>query len=56
MSIVTTAIGGTDHHSGFYEIVFGIVVIIALHKQMAVFGDVHVDGTLVIEGQLILEP
>lgn len=55
MTLITTAIGGTDYHSGYYEIVFGVVLNLMAHKQMVVFGGLVIEGVLQIDGQLILE-
>jgi hypothetical protein len=47
--------GGTDHHCGWYVILIGATVTIVENKQMVCFGGMILDGTLNIDGQLILE-
>jgi hypothetical protein len=44
----------TDHHNGFYNIQFGQVVEIKENKQMVNFNMLTLDGTLTVNGQLIL--
>ncbi len=46
---------GTDHHSGWREILSGETVTIAARKQMVVFIELINDGTLEVEGDLIIE-
>lgn len=46
----------TDHHSGWYYIPAMQTVTVAENKQMVVFGTFTYDGTVNIDGQLILEP
>ena len=56
MSMFTTAASpGTDQHNGYYHIPAGQTVTISENKQMVCFGLMTIDGTLIIEGQLILE-
>jgi len=45
----------TDHHSGFYEIEAGQTVTIEENKQMTNWNNLLIDGTLIIEGDLILK-
>lgn len=45
----------TDHHSGFYEIEVGQTVTIEENKQMTNWNNLLIDGTLIIEGDLILK-
>lgn len=47
--------GGQDHHSGWQEIQSGQIVTVSAYKQMVVFGDFNHDGTIYVEGSLILE-
>lgn len=54
-STLPTTGSGEDHHSGWFEIVVAQTVNIAARKQMVVFGTFVMDGTLNIDGQLILE-
>ncbi len=56
MSIISSAIPGSDNNSGFFYIQDFQVATIAKYKQMVVLGDLEIDGALQIEGQLILEP
>lgn len=44
-----------DHHSGFYAILSGISKTISENKQMTCWGDFLLDGSLIIDGELILE-
>jgi len=45
----------TDHHSGFYKIEAPDTVTIEDRKQMTNWGGLIVDGTLNVDGQLIIE-
>ena len=45
----------TDHHSGFYEIEAGQTVTIEENKQMTNWNNLLIDGTLIIDGDLILK-
>jgi len=45
----------TDHHSGFYKIEAGQTVTIEENKQMTNWNNLLIDGTLIIEGDLILK-
>lgn len=56
MTIIAATTQGTDHHSGYYFIPLFQLVVIALNKQMVCFGELKIDGTLFIDGMLILEP
>lgn len=47
--------GGTDFHSGYYEIQNAQTVTIEEFKQSVTFGTLVNDGTLNVDGQLILE-
>lgn len=51
----STGGSGTDHHASWFNIQVGETVTIASRKQMIVFGDFTQDGTLNIDGTLILE-
>jgi hypothetical protein len=46
---------GTDHHSGWKKILDGQTVLVAENKQMVVFGTLENDGSLHVDGELILE-
>lgn len=46
---------GDDHHSSWAIITVGQTVTITANKQSVVFGDFVMDGTLLLEGDLILE-
>lgn len=46
---------GTDHHSGYSTIPSGTTVTIVENKQSLTFGDLIIEGILIIEGQLIQE-
>ncbi len=46
---------GTDHHASWEEIVSAATVTIDAYKQMVVLGPFILDGTLLIEGSLIVE-
>lgn len=56
MTIIAATTQGTDHHSGYYFIPLFQLVVIALNKQMVCFGALNIDGTLFIDGALIVEP
>lgn len=62
MPIQPTVFGGggggsaTDHHCGYYYIAPGQTVTVVLYKQMVTFGPFTNDGTLIVDGQHILEP
>jgi len=45
----------TDHHSGFYEIEVGQTVTIEENKQMTNWNKLIIDGTLILNGQIILK-
>lgn len=55
--ITSTSSGGssTDHHASWRVISSSQSVTIDASKQMIVFGEFLQDGTLLIEGDLILE-
>lgn len=53
--ISSTATNSTDHHSGWYFIPALSLVTLLLNKQMAVYGPIDIEGSLIIEGQLIME-
>lgn len=44
-----------DYHCGWREIVIGQEVTVVERKQMAVFQGLILDGTILVEGELILE-
>ena len=46
---------GTDHHSGWDEIISGQEVEITSRKQMVIFDELKLDGELRIEGKLVVE-
>jgi hypothetical protein len=54
MPAINGIIISTDHHCGFKKIVADTVVIIEENKQSVTFGGMILDGTLVIDGELIL--
>lgn len=56
MTSINAALVSTDHHSGWEIIVLNSTEKIAMNKQMVCFGAFTVDGTLIIDGALILEP
>ncbi len=45
----------TDHHSGFYEIEAGQTVTIEENKQMTNWNNLSINGTIIIDGDLILK-
>lgn len=47
--------GSTDHHSGYNEIISSENITIESRKQMINYGGLKVDGTLNIQGDLILK-
>ena len=47
--------GGDDHHSGYYYIPLSSIVTISENKQSITYGILDIDGSLVIDGQLITE-
>lgn len=55
MSFIGADSSTDDFHSGYFEILIGQVVLISARKQMSVFGTFLLDGTIFVEGQLILE-
>lgn len=56
MTIIAATTQGTDWHSGYYYIPLFSLIVIAVNKQMVCFGELKIDGTLFIDGMLILEP
>lgn len=56
MTIIAATVSGTDWHSGWYNIPLFAFVLVALNKQMTCFGPITIDGTLYVDGQLIVEP
>lgn len=56
MTIIAATVNGTDWHSGWYNIPLFAFVLVALNKQMTCFGPITIDGTLYVDGQLIVEP
>lgn len=56
MTIIAATVSGTDFHSGYYYIPLFSLVTVVLNKQMVCFGELKIDGTLFIDGMLILEP
>lgn len=46
---------GRDHHCGYSAIVAGRTVFISENKQSLTFGDLVIEGILIIEGDLIQE-
>lgn len=45
----------TDHHSGYYYVAPATTLTVAEYKQSICYGVMTVDGSLVVDGQLILE-
>lgn len=45
----------TDHHSGYYKIESPDTVTIEENKQMTNWNRLEIDGTLIIDGELILK-
>lgn len=45
---------GVDYHAGIDEIILGETITIAARKQMHVHGEFINDGTLIIDGKLII--
>ena len=56
MSFVTQGFPGSDWHSGWYFIPANTAIKIVLFKQSVTFGPLGLDGSLLVEGQFILEP
>ncbi len=52
-----SAIGGqdTDQHSGFYEIELDDELTIEENKQMTNWNNLSINGTIIIDGDLILK-
>lgn len=57
LDLVNTSTGGssTDHHASWKEIQTSQTVTVSQYKQMIVFGEFIQDGTLYVDGDLILE-
>lgn len=51
----TSGFSGADHHSGYYEIVASSTITIAEYKQSVTFGVLTLEGSLLVDGQLIME-
>jgi hypothetical protein len=47
---------GPDNQSGYFYVPAGLTAIVDNNKQMVCFGPLIVDGVLLVNGQLILEP
>ena len=56
MGFINSTAIGSDNQSGIYRIADNLLVNIALDKQMVIWGDFTIDGALLLDGQLILEP
>lgn len=56
MTTISSAMTGTDNNSGYFFVPDFQIATIAPFKQMVVLGDFVVEGALIIDGQLILEP
>jgi hypothetical protein len=54
-NVSSTAEGGEDNHSGYYYIPVSTLVTVSENKQSITYGILGLDGTLVIDGQLIME-
>lgn len=55
MTIIAATARGTDFHSGYFYIPLFSLVVVERNKQMTCFGTLNIDGTLYIDGMLILE-
>lgn len=44
-----------DHHSGWDEILPATVVVVKERKQMVVFDELKLDGSLFVDGKLVIE-
>lgn len=57
LDLVNNTSGGVseDFHSGWYAIPITSSVTVLNRKQMVVFGELELDGTLNVDGQLVLE-
>lgn len=54
MPAINGIIISTDHHSGFKKITADQTIVIEENKQSITFGAMTLDGTLIIDGELIL--
>lgn len=54
MPAINGIILSTDHHCGYKKITADQTIIIEENKQSMTFGGMILDGTLVIDGELIL--
>lgn len=54
-TIPATSGQSTDHHSGYYYIAPAQTVTVSSNKQMTTWGVLDIDGSLVVDGQLITE-
>lgn len=55
MAFVVPITAGSDWHCGWEYIPDGVIVRIIENRQSVCFGTFAVDGTLLLEGSLILE-
>ena len=56
MTVIASTTQGTDFHCGYYYIPLFSLIVVVLHKQMVCFGQFNCDGTIFVDGQLIVEP
>lgn len=47
--------GGTDHHAGWYDIQGGETVTVSTRKQMRINGAMTLSGTLILDGNFVLD-
>ena len=56
MTVIGSTQKGTDNQSGYFNIPENLTILVEENKQMICFGTMTVDGFLVVDGNLILEP
>jgi hypothetical protein len=56
MAFVIPVTAGSDWHSGWSTIPLNTIVKIIEYRQSVTFGVLEIEGTMLLEGTLILEP
>lgn len=56
MPTINGIIVSSDWHCGWYQILPSATITIFANRQSATFGTLLLDGTLIVDGQLLQEP
>lgn len=56
MTAIGASVAPDDLHSGYFYIPASKTVVVKENKQMTTWGVLDIDGSLVVDGQSILEP